>query len=75
MNACERRVIAGESVLTIPQLQWNQQKNIGPAKSCFRDVPQPEGALRCLTMASAPGLVAVLCTVPFGDKVSLGEVA
>ena len=62
-------------MLTIPLLQWDQQKNIGPVGSCFCDIPQPEGALRRLTMASAPGLVAVLRTVPLGDNVALGEVA
>jgi len=62
-------------VLTIPQLQWDQQKNIGPMGSCFCDVPQPEGALRCLTMASAAGLAAVLHIVPLGDNVALEEVA
>ena len=39
----------------------------------FCDVPQPEGSLRCLTMASAPSLAAVLRTVPLGDNVALGE--
>ena len=62
-------------MLTIPQLRWDQQKNIGPVGSCFCDVPQPEGALRRLTMVLAPGLVAVLRTVPLGDNVALGEVA
>ena len=62
-------------MLTIPQLQWNQQKNIEPVGTCFCDVLQPEGALRPLTMALAPGLAAVLRTVPLGDKVALGEVA
>ena len=62
-------------MLDIPQLQWDQQKNIGPVGSCFYDVPQPEGALRRLTRASAPGLVAVLRTVPVGGKTALGEVA
>ena len=62
-------------MLTIPRLQWNQQKNIGPTGSCFCDVLEPEGALRRLTMASAPGLAAILCTIPLGDNVALGEVA
>ena len=62
-------------MLTIPQLRWDQQKNIGPVGSCFCDVPQPEGALRRLTMASALGLAAVLLTVPLGDNVALGDVA
>ena len=61
-------------MLTIPQLQWDQQKNIGPMGSCFCDVPQPEGALRRLTMASELGLAAVLRTDPPGDNVALGEV-
>ena len=64
---------AGEGALDIPQLQRDQRKNIGPVRTCFCDVPQPEGALRCLTMASVPGLVAVLCIVPLGDNVALGE--
>ena len=64
----------GEGVLTIPRLQWNRQKNMGPVGSLFCDVPQPEGALRRLTMASAPGLAAVLRIVPLGDNVALGEV-
>src|SRR6185437_15600902 len=41
---------------------------------CLCDVPQPEGALRRLTMASVPGLVAVLRIVPLGDNVALGEI-
>ena len=60
-------------MLTIPQLRWDQQKNIGPVGSCFCDVPQPEGVLRRLTKASAPGLAAVLRTIPLGDNVALGE--
>ena len=40
---------------------------------CLCDVPQPEGALRRLTMVSAPGLVAVLRIVPLGDNIALGE--
>ena len=44
-------------------------------KACFSDVPQPEGALRCLTMVSAPGFVTILRTVPVGDKVALREMA
>ena len=62
-------------MLDVPQLQWNQQKNIGPVGTCFCDVPQPEGALRRLIMTSPLGLVAVFRTVPLGDKVALGEVA
>ena len=46
---------------------------MGPVRSYFCDVPQPEGALRRLTMASAPGLVAVLRIVPLGNNVALGE--
>ena len=61
-------------MLTVPQLQWNQQKNIRPVRTCFCDVPQPERALRRLTMASAPGLATVLCTVPLGYKVAFGKV-
>ena len=61
-------------MLTVPQLQWNQQKNIGPVGSFFCDVPQHEGALRRLTMASTPDLAVVLRTVPVGDKVAFGEV-
>ena len=60
-------------MLTIPRLQWDQQKNTGPEGSNLYDVPQPEGALRCLSIASVPGLVAVLRIVPFGDNVALGE--
>ena len=60
-------------MLTVPQLQWDQQKSIGPVGSCFCNVPQPEGVLRCLTMASVPGLVAVLRIVPLGDNVTPGE--
>src|SRR6185503_1785774 len=41
--------------------------------SCFCNVPYPEGALRCLTMALVPGLVVVLRIVPPGDNVALGE--
>ena len=37
------------------------------------DVPQPEGALRRLTMVLALGLVAVLRIVPPGDNVAFGE--
>ena len=40
---------------------------------CLCDVPQPEGALRRLTMASVPGLVAILRIVPHGDNVALGK--
>ena len=58
---------------TIPQLQWDQQKSIGPVGSCSCDVPYPEGGWRCLTMALVPGLVAVLRIVPPGNKVALGE--
>ena len=58
---------------TIPQLQWDQQKSIGPMGSCSCDVPWPEGGWRCLTMALVPGLVAVLRIVPPGNKVALGE--
>ena len=60
-------------MLDIPRLQWDQQKNIRPVRTCFCDVPQPEGALRRLIMASAPGLASVLRTVPVGDKVGLKE--
>ena len=48
---------------------------MGPVGSCFCDVPQPEGVLKRLTMASVPGLVAVLRTVPLGDNIALREVA
>ena len=58
---------------TIPQLQWDQQKSIGPVGSCSCDVPLPEGGWRCLTMALVQGLVAVLPIVPPGNKVALGE--
>ena len=40
---------------------------------CLYDVPQPEGVLRRLTMASALGLVVVLRIIPLGDNVALGE--
>jgi len=60
-------------VLTISRLQWDLQKNTGPEGSCLCDVPQPEGALRCLTTASAPDLVAVLRIVPLGDNDAPGE--
>ena len=55
-------------MLTIPRLQWNRQKNMGPVGSLFCDVPQPEGALRRLTMALALGLVSVLRAIPFGEE-------
>jgi len=43
--------------------------------SCFCDVPQPEGALRRLTTASMPGLVAALRIVSLGDNVAPGEMS
>ena len=56
-----------------PSASVGLEKNIGPVGPCLCDVPQPEGALRRLTMASTPGLVAVLRIVPLGDNVALGE--
>jgi hypothetical protein len=44
-------------------------------KACFYDVPQLKGVARCPGMTLAPGFVAVLGTIPVGDKVALEEVA
>ena len=46
-----------------------------PERACFCDVPQPEGVARCPGVMSAPGFVAVLRTVPVGDKVAPGDAA
>src|SRR6185503_16211196 len=63
-NACERWGKTGVGVRTIPQLQWDQQKSIGPMGSCSYDVPWPEGGWRRLTVVVVPGLVAVFRIVP-----------